>query len=80
ILFVRTYERGVENETLSCGTGVTASAIAHAYRNPVNPGFYQLKTTGGSLEVRFLQTGKLFTDIWLEGPASFVFSGDVEVK
>ena len=78
-LFVRSYERGVENETLSCGTGVTASALVHAFRNPVNPGFYSIKTLGGRLTVRFIQTGELFTDIWLEGPAKFVFSGEISI-
>ena len=78
-LFVRTYERGVENETLSCGTGVTASALAHAFRNPVNPGFYPIKTLGGMLKVSFSQNGELFTDIWIEGPAEFVFSGKIQI-
>jgi diaminopimelate epimerase len=74
-LFVRTFERGVENETLSCGTGVTASALAHAFTNPDNPGFYMIKTLGGALSVSFKQTGKHFTDVWLEGPAKFVYKG-----
>jgi diaminopimelate epimerase len=78
-LFVRTYERGVENETLSCGTGVTASALAHAYRNPVNPGFFSIKTLGGALKVSFKQSGEKFTDIWLEGPAEFVYSGEISI-
>jgi diaminopimelate epimerase len=78
-LFVRTFERGVENETLSCGTGVTASALACAYLNPVNQGFYKVQTPGGTLKVSFVQTGMEFTDIWLEGPARFVFRGEVEV-
>ena len=78
-LFVRTYERGVENETLSCGTGVTAAAIAHAFRNHADPGFYHIKTPGGALKVSFARTGKMFTDIWLEGPAKFVFSGEIIV-
>jgi diaminopimelate epimerase len=79
-LFVRSYERGVENETLSCGTGVTAAALAQAFRNPPHQGFYHLKTLGGCLKVSFIQTGELFTDIWLEGPAEFVFAGEVRVR
>jgi diaminopimelate epimerase len=78
-LVVRTYERGVEDETLSCGTGVTASAIAAACGNPRNPGFYHIETRGGPLKVSFKQDGDLFTDIWLEGPATFVFKGEIEV-
>ena len=78
-IFVRTYERGVEIETLSCGTGVTASAIVSAFRNPDHPGTYNIKTPGGSLKVNFIQQGDIFSDIWLEGPAEFVFAGEVEV-
>ena len=78
-IFVRTYERGVENETLSCGTGVTATAIASAFRNPGHPGFYNIRTLGGMLKVSFIRTGDLFTDVWLEGPAGFVFRGEIEI-
>ncbi|MCX6251566.1 MAG: diaminopimelate epimerase [Bacteroidetes bacterium] len=76
-LFVRTYERGVEDETLSCGTGVTAAALAVAIKNPDNPGYYRVLTKGGQLKVRFTQTGTSFTDIWLEGPAKFIYKGEV---
>ena len=78
-LFVRSYERGVENETLSCGTGVTASAIVAAFINPANPGFYDIKTLGGVLKVSFTRTGELFSEIWLEGPAKFVFAGEINI-
>lgn len=78
-LKVRTYERGVEDETLACGTGVTAAAIAIAgnrnqsYTVPV-------KAKGGSLEVRYDKIDdQHFENIWLCGPANFVFEGDVEV-
>ena len=77
-LFVRSYERGVEDETLSCGTGVTASAIAAAMENPGNPGFYRIRTTGGELKVSFRQDRMNFSDIWLEGPVRAVFSGEIE--
>lgn len=76
-LDVRTYERGVEDETLSCGTGVTASALAAALINPVNRGYYHIKTRGGELKVGFHQSGRSFDNIWLEGPACFVFSGKI---
>ena len=78
-IFVRTYERGVEDETLSCGTGVTASALAFAHNDN---GFNRVsvKTPGGNLAVEFTKTGDAsFKDIWLCGPAAFVFKGEVEV-
>lgn len=79
-IFVRTYERGVEDETYSCGTGVTASALmsAHNYR-----GFNQVKvnTKGGILSVEFNKTDdNQFENIWLCGPAAFVFKGDIELN
>jgi diaminopimelate epimerase len=78
-LYVRTYERGVEDETYSCGTGVTASALAAAIRNPDNPGYFRILTKGGELTVRFRQNKNSFTEVWLEGPAQFVFKGEIEI-
>lgn len=76
-LFVRTYERGVEGETLSCGTGVTASAIAWASRNAgFGPGSVQVSTPGGDLVVRWEAGHYGFRDVWLEGPARMVFQGE----
>lgn len=80
-LFVRTYERGVENETLSCGTGVTASAIAAVAKKLVgDKSPYKIKTLGGELTVHLKQRAeKKFTDIYLEGTATFVFKGEIEL-
>jgi diaminopimelate epimerase len=78
-LYVRSYERGVEDETLSCGTGVTAAALAAAIRNPDNPGTFRITTRGGELNVSFKQNQNIFTDIWLEGAVMFVYSGEIEL-
>jgi len=75
-LFVRTYERGVENETYSCGTGVVASAICAALNDKTDKTAFRIRTLGGELSVTFQRTGPdTFEDIILEGPATFVFSG-----
>lgn len=78
-IFVRTYERGVEDETMSCGTGVTAAALVSAHNDN---GFnrVEVKTTGGNLSVEFDKTGdEHFNNIWLNGPALFVFKGELEL-
>ncbi|RWX00792.1 diaminopimelate epimerase [Flavobacterium cerinum] len=75
---VRTYERGVEDETLSCGTGVTAVAIAMKVLQKTESDTVTLLTPGGTLSVSFVQKGKQFTDIYLTGPAQFVFNGTIE--
>jgi diaminopimelate epimerase len=79
-IYVRTYERGVEDETLSCGTGVTASALISAHNDN---GFnrVEVKTKGGELSVEFEKiSDKAFTNIWLCGPAEFVFKGEVNIN
>jgi len=78
-IIVRTYERGVEDETYSCGTGVTASALIFAHNDN---GFnrIEVQTKGGHLAVEFDKTGEeSFENIWLCGPAVFVFKGTVEL-
>jgi diaminopimelate epimerase len=78
-IFVRTYERGVENETLSCGTGVTAAALISGIEK-LGEQTIQIETLGGKLAVRFNNKGdQVFENIWLMGPGTFVFSGSITV-
>jgi diaminopimelate epimerase len=72
---VRTYERGVEDETLSCGTGVTAVALSLFETSVVNSNKVTLKTLGGVLTVGFDHLSGIYSNVYLEGPASFVFKG-----
>lgn len=74
---VRTYERGVEDETLACGTGVTAVAIAMHKQNVTNSTKIPLKVEGGKLEVSFTPSNEGYKNIFLKGPATFVFKGDI---
>jgi len=74
---IRTYERGVEDETLSCGTGVTATALAWADKYKLSYGKVPVITQGGSLSVGFKRNETGFNDIWLIGPATFVFKGTI---
>ena len=77
-LFVRTFERGVEDETLSCGTGVTAAALGFGTKNPTQT--VTINTLGGHLSVRYSTTENgAFKDIWLIGPAEQVFAGKIEI-
>jgi diaminopimelate epimerase len=76
-ILVRTYERGVEDETYSCGTGVTASALLFPH-NESGFNHIDVQTRGGMLAVEFDKKGEQhFENIWLCGPATFVFEGDI---
>ncbi len=74
-LFIRTYERGVEDETLSCGTGVIAAALA--FNNDSNE--IAIQARGGMLKVKFEKNGTAFKNIWLIGPAEKTFAGILEL-
>jgi diaminopimelate epimerase len=78
-IFVRTYERGVEDETLSCGTGVTASAISLIH-NKIGAHEVSIETLGGKLSVKLENiNGQKFENIWLKGKAEFVFEGEINL-
>ncbi|KLT64990.1 diaminopimelate epimerase [Pedobacter sp. BMA] len=78
-LFVRTYERGVEDETYACGTGVTAVAMAMAkYKNQTGHITTAIKVLGGDIKIEFDYDGHKFTNVFLCGPAKLVFEGEVE--
>ncbi len=76
---VRTYERGVEDETLSCGTGVTAVALSMHKTGQTSDNQVILKTPGGTLKVSYQPTFDGYTNIWLTGPATQVFKGTIEI-
>jgi diaminopimelate epimerase len=78
-IIVRTYERGVEDETLSCGTGVTAAAVVCAHNDN---GFnrVEVQTRGGRLSVEYDKIGDRYENIWLSGPAIRVFDGTFELN
>ncbi len=74
---IRTYERGVEDETLSCGTGIVAVSLMAGklkYESPVT-----IETMGGTLTVSFQQSCNKFSNIWLAGPAEKVFDGNIRI-
>ena len=84
-LKIKTYEKGVEDETLSCGTGIVASALCFSVKNSLdfqssNPSLkdnfiIDIKAKGGDLKVFFNKKNNIFTDIWLQGETNFVFEG-----
>jgi diaminopimelate epimerase len=81
LLSMRTYERGVEDETLSCGTGVTAAAICAHQKQGAAEGVYEytVAARGGLLRVNFETRMGIYRNVWLTGPAVAVFEGEVKV-
>ena len=78
-LFMRTYERGVEDETLSCGTGMVAAALAWAFRDPRITSPVNISAPGGKTKVHFEKNNSAYENIWLEGPAIESFKGQLEI-
>ncbi|WP_456378840.1 diaminopimelate epimerase [Lutibacter sp.] len=76
---VRTYERGVEDETLACGTGVTAVAIAANKSNKTQANLIKIEALGGILEVSFDKKNDTYTNVFLKGPAQFIFEGNITI-
>lgn len=80
IINIRTFERGVENETLACGTGTVASTIAYYLHTKKFEPEYRIQTQGGTLYVKFnVINERTFNNIWLKGPAVHVFDGEIEI-
>jgi len=78
-LDVRSYERGVEDETLSCGTGVTACAIASHFLGIIKTTNVKVNSIGGELFVKFSQQNLTYNNVWLIGPAEFIYTGEVSI-
>jgi len=79
-LYIRTYERGVEDETLACGTGSVAAAIAYYSKDNSIGTNIPVKTLGGKLEISFSETNVGFIEVYLKGPAVKVFEGDIDIS
>ena len=74
----RTYERGVEDETLACGTGAVAGAVYHAVNHGFEQSEIQVRMRGGKLTVSLTRRGNRFVNVWLNGPAEKVFKGNID--
>ncbi len=79
-IIIRTYERGVEDETFACGTGVVAAALAASYHSSNNLKTWSVHARGGDLQVDFQKDGsQQYSAIWLTGPAVEVFKGEISI-
>jgi diaminopimelate epimerase len=77
---MRTFERGVEDETLACGTGATAVALAAHQQGLIQGNEITLAVKGGELTVKFTEENGRYSSVWLTGPAEFVFLGNVHAS
>ncbi|MDP2088970.1 MAG: diaminopimelate epimerase [Flavobacteriaceae bacterium] len=77
---IRTYERGVEDETLACGTGATAVAVAMYDAKMTDNTSLIMETLGGKLAVSFQKENNQYTNVFLKGPATFVFNGEIKIR
>lgn len=81
IVHIRTYERGVEDETLSCGTGATAVAIAMHHQGIADETTVPIKVLGGKLSISFKPEGNgKYSNVWLTGPTTLVFDGNIDIS
>ena len=69
----------MEDETLSCGSGVSAAALAYGFKNNIDKDSVTVKTKGGDLTVDFVRNEDLFENIFLTGPAKFVYRGEIDL-
>jgi diaminopimelate epimerase len=76
---IRTYERGVEDETLACGTGVVASALIFAAIEKIDGPITVIVRSGSELSVDFKRAGGQFRNVTLTGPAEFAFEGTIDI-
>lgn len=77
---IRTFERGVEDETLSCGTGATATAIAMHATNKTKSNSIKINVEGGNLEISFDFIDNKYINVFLKGKAKFVFAGEIKIE
>jgi diaminopimelate epimerase len=79
-IYIRTYERGVEDETLACGTGSVAAAVISNLKFGLQPPIKLISKSGEELSVNFNYRDSEFTDISLTGPAKIIFTGEIDLE